>query len=160
MSNLIPYLIIEARPNSYLPHVNCIKGIIEEKNVESHLFNLLIKFIKEQTTSSNINTIEQIKMFWNYFYSASCMKNKHWEAFIIKNNSWESVLFTDEEILDGLINKKKYIENDEIIEGDISLEGDILLEGDEIIESDEIIENNEIIQGEAVRYYISSDEDE
>ena len=64
------------------------------------------------------------------------MKNKPWEAFIIKNNSWESIIFTNDEILYALLNKKVCIENVEIIEGD------------EIIEDDPTI-----------NYYISSDED-
>jgi hypothetical protein len=135
-SNLIPYIIIEARPSSYLPSISYIKGVMEEYRVNNYLFKLLIQFIQEQTLFANIDTIEKVNKFWNYFYSGVCMKNKPWEAFIIKNNIWESIIFTNEEILYALLNKKKYIENTEIIEGD------------EIIEDDSTI-----------NYYISSDED-
>jgi hypothetical protein len=135
-SNLIPYIIIEARPGSYLPSIRYTKGIMEEYKVKNYLFKLLIQFIQEETAFANIDTIEKVNKFWNYFYSGVCMKNKPWEAFIIKNNSWESIIFTNEEILYALLNKKVCIENVEIIEGD------------------EIIEDNPDIN-----YYISSDED-
>lgn len=135
-SNLIPYIIIEARPGSYLPSIRYTKGIMEEYKVKNYLFKLLIQFIQEETAFANIDTIEKVNKFWNYFYSGVCMKNKPWEAFIIKNNSWESIIFTNEEILYALLNKKICIENVEIIEGD------------------EIIEDNPDIN-----YYISSDED-
>lgn len=143
-SNLIPYIIIEARPSSYLPSISYIKGIMEENKLKKHLFNLLIQFIQEQTSFANIDTIEKVKMFWNYYYSTACMKNKPWEAFIIKNGIWETVLFEDEDILYALLNKKNCIENDEIIEDN------------EIIEYDVIIENEE----DQIKYYISSDEED
>ena len=135
-SNLIPYIIIEARSTSYLPSISYIKGFMEEYRVKNYLFKLLIQFIQEQTSFANIDTIEKVNKFWNYFYSGVCMKNKPWEAFIIKNGIWESINFTNEEILYALLNKKEYIE------------------GDEMIESDEIIEDDPDIN-----YYISSDED-
>ena len=135
-SNLIPYIIIEARSTSYLPSISYIKGFMEEYRVKNYLFKLLIQFIQEQTSFANIDTIEKVNKFWNYFYSGVCMKNKPWEAFIIKNGIWESIIFTNEEILYALLNKKEYIE------------------GDEMIESDEIIEDDQDIN-----YYISSDED-
>jgi hypothetical protein len=108
---------------------------MEEYRVKNYLFKLLIQFIQEQTSFANIDTIEKVKMFWNYFYSGVCMKNKPWEAFIIKNGIWETMLFTDEEILYALLNKKEYIEDDEMIESD------------------------EIIEDDFINYYISSDED-
>jgi hypothetical protein len=135
-SNLIPYIIIEARSTSYLPSISYIKGFMEEYRVKNYLFKLLIQFIQEQTSFANIDTIEKVNKFWNYFYSGVCMKNKPWEAFIVKNGIWESIIFTNEEILYALLNKKEYIE------------------GDEMIESDEIIEDDPDIN-----YYISSDED-
>ena len=135
-SKLIPYIIIEARSTSYLPSISYIKGFMEEYRVKNYLFKLLIQFIQEQTSFANIDTIEKVNKFWNYFYSGVCMKNKPWEAFIIKNGIWESIIFTNEEILYALLNKKEYIE------------------GDEMIESDEIIEDDPDIN-----YYISSDED-
>ena len=135
-SNLIPYIIIEARSTSYLPSISYIKGFMEEYRVKNYLFKLLIQFIQEQTSFANIDTIEKVNKFWNYFYIGVCMKNKPWEAFIIKNGIWESINFTNEEILYALLNKKEYIE------------------GDEMIESDEIIEDDPDIN-----YYISSDED-
>ena len=131
LSNLIPYIIIEARPSSYLPSISYIKGVMEEYKIKPHLFNSLIRFILEQTSFTNIDTIEKVKMFWNYYYSTACMKNKPWEAFIIKNGIWETILFTDEEILYALLNKKYHIEDDKIIEDD-----------------------------ETIKYYISSDEDD
>ena len=109
---------------------------MEEYKVKKYLFNLLIQFIQEETSFANIDTIEKVNKFWNYFYSGVCMKNKPWEAFIVKNEIWESIIFTNEEILYALLNKKEYIE------------------GDELIESDEIIEDDPDIN-----YYISSDED-
>lgn len=135
-SKLIPYIIIEARSSTYLPSISYIKGFMEEYRVKNYLFKLLIQFIQEQTSFANIDTIEKVNKFWNYFYSGVCMKNKPWEAFIIKNGIWESIIFTNEEILYALLNKKEYIE------------------GDEMIESDEIIEDDPDIN-----YYISSDED-
>lgn len=134
-SKLIPYIIIEVRPSTYLPSISYIKGFMEEYRVKNYLFKLLIQFIQEQTSFANIDTIEKVNKFWNYFYSGVCMKNKPWEAFIIKNEIWESINFTNEEILYALLNKKEYIE------------------GDEMIESDEIIEDD------FINYYISSDED-
>ena len=84
-----------------------------------------------ESAFSNINTLEKVQMFWNYFYSSSCMKNKPWEAFIIRNGNWESVIFSDEEILYALLNKPRFIE--EIIEGDVIIEDDF----DFYISSDE-----------------------
>ena len=135
-SKLIPYIIIEARPSTYLPSISYIKGFMEEYRVKNYLFKILIQFIQEQTSFANIDTIEKVNKFWNYFYSGVCMKNKPWEAFIVKNEIWESIIFTNEEILYALLNKKEYIE------------------GDELIESDEIIEDDPDIN-----YYISTDED-
>ena len=120
--NLIPYIIIEARPSTFLPSMNYIKGFMEEYKVKNYLFNSLIQFIQMESAFSNINTLEKVQMFWNYFYSSSCMKNKPWEAFIIRNGNWESVIFSDEEILYALLNKPRFIE--EIIEGDIIIEDD------------------------------------
>ena len=84
-SILIPYIIIEARPSTYLPSISYIKGFMEEYKVRNYLFNSLIEFIQEETAFANIDTIEKVNKFWNYFYSGVCMKNKPWEAFIIKN---------------------------------------------------------------------------
>lgn len=120
--NLIPYIIIEARPSTFLPSMNYIKGFMEEYKVKKYLFNSLIQFIQIESAFSNINTLEKVQMFWNYFYSSSCMKNKPWEAFIIRNGNWESVLFSDEEILYALLKKPQFIE--EIIEGDVIIEDD------------------------------------
>ena len=120
--NLIPYIIIEARPSTFLPSMNYIKGFMEEYKVKNYLFNSLIQFIQIESAFSNINTLEKVQMFWNYFYSSSCMKNKPWEAYIIRNSNWESVVFSDEEILYALLNKPRFIE--EIIEGDIIIEDD------------------------------------
>ena len=120
--NLIPYIIIEARPSTFLPSMNYIKGVMEEYKVKNYLFNSLIQFIQIESAFSNINTLEKVQMFWNYFYSSSCMKNKPWEAFIIRNGNWESVVFSDEEILYALLNKPRFIE--EIIEGDVIIEDD------------------------------------
>ena len=117
-SILIPYIIIEARPSTYLPSISYIKGFMEEYKVRNYLFNSLIEFIQEETEFANIDTIEKVNKFWNYFYSGVCMKNKPWEAFIIKNGVWESIIFTNEEILYAVLNKKEYIEGDEIIEDD------------------------------------------
>ena len=72
---------------------------------KNYLFNSLIQFIQRETAFSNINTLEKVQMFWNYFYSNGCMKNKPWEAFIIRNGNWETVMFENEEILYGLLNK-------------------------------------------------------
>jgi hypothetical protein len=137
MSNLIPYIIIEARPSAFLPSINYIKGFIEEYKVKKYLFNSLIHFIQQETVYANINTLEKVKMFWNYFYSSGCMKNKPWEAFIITNGCWESVIFSDEEILYSLLHSRHYINNNEFIEGD------------DIIEEDNTTFN----------YYISSDDE-
>ena len=120
--NLIPYIIIEARPSTFLPSMNYIKGFMEEYKVKNYLFNSLIQFIQMESAFSNINTLEKVQMFWNYFYSSSCMKNKPWEAFIIKNGNWETIIFSDEEILYALLNKPRFIE--EIIEGDVIIEDD------------------------------------
>ena len=120
--NLIPYIIIEARPSTFLPSMNYIKGFMEEYKVKNYLFNSLIQFIQIESAFSNINTLEKVQMFWNYFYSSSCMKNKPWEAFIIRNGNWESVVFSDEEILYALLNKPRFME--EIIEGDVIIEDD------------------------------------
>ena len=120
--NLIPYIIIEARPSTFLPSMNYIKGFMEEYKVKNYLFNSLIQFIQLESAFSNINTLEKVQMFWNYFYSSSCMKNKPWEAFIIRNGTWESVIFSDEEILYALLNKPRFIE--EVIEGDVIIEDD------------------------------------
>ena len=117
-SILIPYIIIEARPSTYLPSISYIKGFMEEYKVRNYLFNSLIEFIQEETEFANIDTIEKVNKFWNYFYSGVCMKNKPWEAFIIKNGVWESIIFTNEEILYAVLNKKEYIEGYEIIEDD------------------------------------------
>ncbi len=116
--NLIPYIIIEARPSTFLPSMNYIKGFMEEYKVKNYLFNSLIQFIQIESAFSNIDTLEKVQMFWNYFYSSSCMKNKPWEAFIIRNGNWESVIFSDEEILYALLNKPRFIEGDVIIEDD------------------------------------------
>ena len=121
--NLIPYIIIEARPSTFLPSMNYIKGVMEEYKVKNYLFNSLIQFIQIESAFSNINTLEKVQMFWNYFYSSSCMKNKPWEAFIIRNGNWESVVFSDEEILYALLNKPRFME--EIIEGDVIIEDDL-----------------------------------
>jgi hypothetical protein len=121
--NLIPYIIIEARPSTFLPSMNYIKGFMEEYKVKNYLFNSLIQFIQIESAFSNINTLEKVQMFWNYFYSSSCMKNKPWEAFIIRNGNWESVVFSDEEILYALLNKPRFME--EIIEGDVIIEDDL-----------------------------------
>ena len=43
--NLIPYIIIEARPSTFLPSMNYIKGFMEEYKVKNYLFNSLIQFI-------------------------------------------------------------------------------------------------------------------
>ena len=59
-SNLIPYIIIEARPGSYLPSIRYTKGIIEEYKVKNYLFRLLIQFIQEETAFANIDTIEKV----------------------------------------------------------------------------------------------------
>jgi hypothetical protein len=131
----IPYIIIEARPSTFLPSINYIKGFIEEYKVKNYLFNSLIHFIKKESSFANINTLEKVKMFWNYFYSSGCMKNKPWEAFIITNSCWESVIFSDEEILYSLLNNNFY-------------------NVDEIIEGDEIIEDDNTLN-----YYISSDDE-
>jgi hypothetical protein len=120
--NLIPYIIIEARPSTFLPSMNYIKGFMEEYKVKNYLFNSLIQFIQMESAFSNINTLEKVQMFWNYFYSSSCMKNKPWEAFIIRNGNWETIIFSDEEILYALLNKPRFIE--EIIEGDVIIEDD------------------------------------
>ena len=61
-SKLIPYIIIEARPTSYLPSISYIKGFMEEYRVKNYLFKLLIQFIQEQTSFANIDTIEKVKM--------------------------------------------------------------------------------------------------
>ena len=121
--NLIPYIIIEARPSTFLPSMNYIKGFMEEYKVKNYLFNSLIQFIQIESAFSNINTLEKVQMFWNYFYSSSCMKNKPWEAFIIRNGNWETIIFSDEEILYALLNKPRFIE--EIIEGDVIIEDDL-----------------------------------
>jgi len=128
----IPYIIIEARPSTYLPSIIYIKGIIEEYKVKNYLFDSLIEFIQRETAFSNINTLEKVQMFWNYFYSNGCMKNKPWEAFIIRNGNWETVMFENEEILYGLLNKR-YNNFEEAIEGDIIIEDDF----DFYISSDE-----------------------
>ena len=120
--NLIPYIIIEARPSTFLPSMNYIKGFMEEYKVKNYLFNSLIQFIQIESAFSNINTLEKVQMFWNYFYSSSCMKNKPWEAFIIRNGNWETIIFSDEEILYALLNKPRFIE--EVIEGDVIIEDD------------------------------------
>ena len=121
--NLIPYIIIEARPSTFLPSMNYIKGFMEEYKVKNYLFNSLIQFIQIESAFSNINTLEKVQMFWNYFYSSSCMKNKPWEAFIIRNGNWETIIFSDEEILYALLKKPQFIE--EIIEGDVIIEDDL-----------------------------------
>ena len=130
---LIPYIIIEARPSTYLPSIIYIKGIMEEYKVKNYLFNSLIQFIQRETAFSNINTLEKVQMFWNYFYSNGCMKNKPWEAFIIRNGNWETVMFENEEILYGLLNKRYNNYEEEAIEGDIIIEDDF----DFYISSDE-----------------------
>jgi len=129
----IPYIIIEARPSTYLPSIIYIKGIIEEYKVKNYLFDSLIEFIQRETAFSNINTLEKVQMFWNYFYSNGCMKNKPWEAFIIRNGNWETVMFENEEILYGLLNKKYNNYEEEAIKGDIIIEDDF----DFYISSDE-----------------------
>ena len=129
----IPYIIIEARPSTYLPSIIYIKGIIEEYKVKNYLFDSLIEFIQRETAFSNINTLEKVQMFWNYFYSNGCMKNKPWEAFIIRNGNWETVMFENEEILYGLLNKRYNNYEEEAIEGDIIIEDDF----DFYISSDE-----------------------
>ncbi len=131
----IPYIIIEARPSSFLPSISYIKGFIEEYKVKNYLFNSLINFIRQESSFANINTLEKVKMFWNYFYSSGCMKNKPWEAFIIINEQWESITFSDEEILYSLLNNTFY-------------------NVEEIIEGDEIIEDDNTLN-----YYISSDDE-
>ena len=66
-SNLIPYIIIEARPGSYLPSIRYTKGIIEEYKVKigtitkknGELENLLKKktlAIKELEETNNAPT--------------------------------------------------------------------------------------------------------
>jgi len=155
MSKQIPYIIIEARPSICLPYVSSIKGFVAENKVESHLLQLLIQFIKEQTLTINIDTIQKIKMFWNYFYSISCMKNKHWEAFIIRNNTWESVVFTDEEILTALLNKNININSEKKI--DDKLIDDELID-DKLID-DDLIDDDLKSVNQSINYYISSDED-
>ena len=101
--------------------------------VKNYLFNSLIQFIQRETAFSNINTLEKVQMFWNYFYSNGCMKNKPWEAFIIRNGNWETVMFENEEILYGLLNKRYNNFEEEAIEGDIIIEDDF----DFYISSDE-----------------------
>ena len=129
----IPYIIIEARPSTFLPSINYIKGFIEEYKVKNYLFNSLIHFIRQETTFANIDTLEKVQMFWNYFYSSGCMKNKPWEAFIINNGCWESVIFSNEEILYSLLHSTQY---------------NVIIEGDEIIDEESTI-----------NYYISSDDE-
>jgi hypothetical protein len=108
---------------------------MEEYRVKNYLFKLLIQFIQEQTLFANIDTIEKVNKFWNYFYSGVCMKNKPWEAFIIIDGRWESISFSDEEILYSLLNNNFY-------------------NVEEIIEGDEIIEDENTLN-----YYISSDDE-
>ncbi len=141
MSNKIPYIIVEARPSSFLPSISYIKGFIEEYKVKNYLFNSLINFIRQESSFANINTLEKVKMFWNYYYSSGCMKNKPWEAFIIINEHWEPILFSDEEILYSLLNNNLYNVEE-------------VIEGDDIIEEDEIIEDDN-----SLNYYISSDDE-
>jgi hypothetical protein len=131
----IPYIIIEARPSAFLPSINYIKGFIEEYKLKKYLFNSLIRFIQQESSFANINTLEKVQMFWNYFYSSGCMKNKPWEAFIIIDGNWESISFSDEEILYSLLNNNFY-------------------NVEEIIEGDEIIEDDNTLN-----YYISSDDE-
>jgi len=139
MSNLIPYIIIEASPNSFLPSINYIKGFVEKYKVKSYLFNSLIHFIQKQPEFANINTLEKVQMFWNYFYSSGCMKKKPWEAFIIINDYWETILFSDEEILYSLLHNVQY---NKIIEEDVIIEDDVIIEEDNTF-----------------NYYISSDDE-
>lgn len=129
--NLIPYIIIEASPSSFLPSMNYIKGVMEEYKIKTYLFNSLIQFIQKESAFSNINSLEKVQMFWNYFYSSGCMKNKPWEAFIIKNGNWETIFFSDEEILYGLLHNTY-----------------LLTEGDVLIDENRVND-----------FYISSDDD-
>ena len=88
---MIPYVICEANPDYKRPSIDHLYGKIEKNKLDSFLVDKLVKFVYERIDLDKLNSIKDIKQFWDDFYIDSYMCNSPWSAMAVINGGWKYV---------------------------------------------------------------------
>jgi hypothetical protein len=119
MANKVPYVISEAHPDYKRPYLKQEFGIIEEDRIDTFFIEEVSEFILEREYINTINDIDDIKLFWRYYYDEYYMDNIPWEAKIFIHGKWKSVTLANEVIFQNIIaiknggkNRKSIVDNE------------------------------------------------
>ena len=106
-NDLIPYVILEAHPDYKRPYVLPYFGMIQEYRLYDFLLEKLVEFVYDRIDISNINSVKDIKYFWDHYYDLYYMDNPPWQATAIINGIWEDINPTNEDVFKKLMEIKK-----------------------------------------------------
>lgn len=119
MANKVPYVISEAHPDYKRPYLKQEFGTIEEDRFDTFFIEEVSEFILEREYINTINVVDDIKLFWRYYYDEYYMDNIPWEAKIFIYGKWKSVTPANELIFEHIMaikngdkNRKSIVDNE------------------------------------------------
>ena len=119
MANKVPYVISEAHPDYKRPYLRQEFGTIEEDRIDIFFIEEVSEFILEREYINTINEVDDIKLFWRYYYDEYFMDNIPWEAKIFTHGKWKSVAPANEMIFQHIMaikngekNRKSIVDNE------------------------------------------------
>ena len=106
ITELIPFVILEAHPDYKRPYVIPFYGMVEESKLKDTLLEKLVDFVHDRIDMDNLSEVEDVDKFWKEFYSDYYMDNPPWEATAIINGEWKDVHPSNDDLFVSLIKEK------------------------------------------------------
>lgn len=108
----IPYVISEAHPDYKRPYLSQDFGICQEKDVPELFINKCADFIFGMTSGDDIESVNDIKNFFDNYYDEYYMDNYPWQANMFINGEWSCFIPSEEQLLNRINLLKQFEEED------------------------------------------------
>jgi hypothetical protein len=102
MITKIPYVISEAHPDYKRPWLDQQFGTIDENLIDTFFVEKASEFIYDRTNNDAIESVDDIKSFWDNFFDECYMDNSPWDATVFINGEWQNVSPSNVEIFECL----------------------------------------------------------
>jgi len=109
----IPYVISEAHPDYKRPYLLQDFGVVYEKMIDTFFVEKVTEFIFDRTNKNDIQSVDDIRSFWENYYDDYYMDNAPWNATIFINGEWENVTPTDVQIFECIQRMKNEEKEDQ-----------------------------------------------